>query len=216
MPWPTSSRAQARPPRRSGSRTCSPRPGNSVLLVDADPSIIHFSTATLVHRHVVADLHVYLNHPQAYAQAASLAGPRASVIGACSHAGPGILWVHARPVRRPGEVRGTESPTFRPDISRVGPDRASAMSCHRSLPLAGGRCCCRHRCCQPPSAERMARRHQRVRGGARAPGEDAGSRSRLGLPALAVTALVFGPYGGRSSNLGCGLARLDLLRVVQL
>jgi hypothetical protein len=53
-------------------------------------TIIHFSTATLVHSSVVADQRVCVNHPQAYAQGTSLAGPGAGMIGACSHAGPGL------------------------------------------------------------------------------------------------------------------------------
>ena len=35
-------------------------------------------------------------------------------------------------------------------------------ACGRSLPLAVGRCCCCHRCCQPP-AERAAERDWTVR-----------------------------------------------------
>lgn len=52
-------------------------------------TVIHFSTAAPVHSCVVVDQLVYLNHPQAYTQGASLAGPGAGVIGARSHAGPG-------------------------------------------------------------------------------------------------------------------------------
>ena len=48
-------------------------------------------------------------------------------------------------------------PFFRPDISPGGADRASVMSCGRSLAFAVGRCRCCHRCCQPP-AELMAGR----------------------------------------------------------
>jgi hypothetical protein len=40
---------------------------------------------------VVVDQHLYRNHSQAYTQDASLAGPGASVIGACSPASPGPL-----------------------------------------------------------------------------------------------------------------------------
>lgn len=53
------------------------------------PPVIHFSTASSLHNYPVADQHVYLNHPQAYTQDVSLAGPGAGLIGACSHAGPG-------------------------------------------------------------------------------------------------------------------------------
>jgi hypothetical protein len=52
---------------------------------------------------------------------------------------------------------------LRPDISPVGVDRASVVRCRRSLLLAVGRCCCCHRCCQPRSWERVARRDQIVR-----------------------------------------------------
>lgn len=38
---------------------------------------------------------------------------------------------------------------FRPDIPRVGTDRAGVMRCRRSLLAAVGCCCCCHRCCQP-------------------------------------------------------------------
>jgi hypothetical protein len=54
-------------------------------------TVIHYSTAAPVHSCVVVDQLVYLNHPQAYTQGASLAGPGAGVIGARSHAGPGDL-----------------------------------------------------------------------------------------------------------------------------
>jgi len=55
------------------------------------PPVIHFSTASLVHIYAVVDQHVYLNHPQAYTQGASLGRPGDGLIGACSHAGPGSL-----------------------------------------------------------------------------------------------------------------------------
>ena len=55
-------------------------------------TVIHFSTAALVHSYAVADQHINRNHPQPYAQDVSLGGPGAGVIGACSHAGPGPLW----------------------------------------------------------------------------------------------------------------------------
>ena len=41
-----------------------------------------------------------------------------------------------------------DRPFFRPDISPVAADRASVMRCRRSLPVAGGRWCCCHRCRQ--------------------------------------------------------------------
>jgi hypothetical protein len=37
---------------------------------------------------------------------------------------------------------------FRPDISPVAADRAGVMRCRGSGPVAGGRWCCCHRCCQ--------------------------------------------------------------------
>jgi hypothetical protein len=46
--------------------------------------VIHISTASAVHSDTEADQHVYLNHPQVYAQDASLGKPGAGVIGACS------------------------------------------------------------------------------------------------------------------------------------
>jgi len=54
-------------------------------------SVVHFSTAPFVHRCTTTDQRICLNHPQIYAQGASLATPGAGVIGARSHAGPGIL-----------------------------------------------------------------------------------------------------------------------------
>ncbi len=56
-----------------------------------------------------------------------------------------------------------ERPLFRPDISQVATDRASVVRCCRSLPLAIGRCCCCHRCCQARSWERVAGRDQQRR-----------------------------------------------------
>jgi hypothetical protein len=53
--------------------------------------VIHFSTASLVHNLTATDQHVYPKHPQDYPQDASLAHPGAGVIGARSHAGPGLL-----------------------------------------------------------------------------------------------------------------------------
>src|SRR6266566_4254236 len=44
-----------------------------------------------------------------------------------------------------GGATSNNHPFFRPDISRVGADRASVMRCRWSLLLASG-CCC---CCQP-------------------------------------------------------------------
>ena len=42
---------------------------------DLASTVIHFSTATPVHSCVMIDQLVYLNHPQAYTQGLSLAGP---------------------------------------------------------------------------------------------------------------------------------------------
>ena len=42
---------------------------------DLVSTVIHFSTATPVHSCVMVDQLVYLNHPQAYTQDVSLAGP---------------------------------------------------------------------------------------------------------------------------------------------
>src|SRR5450755_1906800 len=57
--------------------------------------VIHFSTATFVHSCGELDQRVYVNHPQAYPQDVSLTRPRAGVIGASSHAGPGFLCARA-------------------------------------------------------------------------------------------------------------------------
>jgi hypothetical protein len=52
--------------------------------------VIHFPTGLFGHKCTGADQGIFLNNPQPYAQDASLAHPRSGVIGACSHAGPGI------------------------------------------------------------------------------------------------------------------------------
>ena len=62
--------------------------------------------------------------------------------------GPLMAW-------RPGRVKHRPS-VFRPDIPQVGTDRASAVRCRPSRPVAGVRCSCCHRCCQPLSRERAA------------------------------------------------------------
>jgi hypothetical protein len=63
------------------------------------------------------------------------------------------------PLSRASVVVPTSRPSlFRPDIAQVATDRASVLRCRRSLPIAVGRCCCCHRCCQPRSAERVAGR----------------------------------------------------------
>ena len=49
----------------------------------------------------------------------------------------------------PSGSPAADRPFFRPGINRVGADCASVPRCRRSLPLAVGRCCCCHRCCQP-------------------------------------------------------------------
>ena len=75
--------------------------------------VIHFSTAPFIHSCTAADQPVRRKHPQAYAQAATLATPGAGVIGACSHAGPGsfvavnlaavaAVTVAAQPASHPG------------------------------------------------------------------------------------------------------------------
>jgi hypothetical protein len=48
-----------------------------------------------------------------------------------------------------GAALSHDRPFFRPDISRVGADRACVMRCRWSLLAAVGCCCCCHRCCQP-------------------------------------------------------------------
>ncbi len=74
---------------------------------------------------------------------------------------------------------------FRPGISQVGADRASVTRCRRSLPLAVGRCCCCHRCCQLGADRRVASR----------PPLDAISRRALaaGAAASAATPRYTGP-----------------------
>jgi len=51
-----------------------------------------------------------------------------------------------------------------PDISQVGADSASVIRCRRSLPVAVGRCCCCHRCCQPGAVRPVASRPEPCRG----------------------------------------------------
>ena len=60
-----------------------------------------FPQPRFVHSCTTVDQRVCLNHPQAYTQDASLAPPGAGVIGACSHAGPGILRSGRQPASLP-------------------------------------------------------------------------------------------------------------------
>ena len=76
-----------------GSRTACDLAGPCVV------PVIHFSTATIVHSCGEVDQRVYVNHPQAYPQDVSLTRPRAGVIRASSHAGPGF------PCARSGQRR---------------------------------------------------------------------------------------------------------------
>ena len=46
------------------------------------------------------------------------------------------------------EGHWSDLPLFRPDITEVVTRYACVSCCRRSLPLAVGRCCCCHRCCQ--------------------------------------------------------------------
>ena len=48
---------------------------------------------------------------------------------------------------RPSAFQARHIPSWR--------DPASVMRCRRSLPLAVGRCCCCHRCCQPGGPDRL-------------------------------------------------------------
>ena len=66
--------------------------------------------------------------------------------------------------RRPARCSRADLPLFRPDISQVATDRASVLRCRRSLPLADGRCCCCHRCCQLGVGRPVASRPAPCRG----------------------------------------------------
>ena len=118
-PW----RQQSRHTRKRRSAVIS----DSDLHEVAAPPVIHFSTASLVHSNTVIDQHVYLNHPQAYTQGASLGRPGAGLIGACSHAGPGSYAA----VDRPAIVAVTvvASLSAGRSFARIG-----------SLPCVPGRC----------------------------------------------------------------------------
>jgi hypothetical protein len=66
-----------------------------------------------------------------------------------------------------GEVmrgRTVDLPLMRPDIFPVATDRASYLRCRRSLPLAVGRCCSCHRCCQLGAGRPIACRPVPCRG----------------------------------------------------
>jgi hypothetical protein len=52
---------------------CGQRRASDPVRLAGLAAVIHFSTAPSVHRYTAADQRVPLNHPQAYAQAASLA-----------------------------------------------------------------------------------------------------------------------------------------------
>ena len=94
--------------------------------------VIHFSTATFVHSCGEADQRVYLNHPQAYPQDVSLTRPRAGVIGASSHAGPGFFCAHSGQ-RRPGPDRTWIMPRTHSSTIRV-------VSAFRSMPEPPSSC----------------------------------------------------------------------------
>jgi hypothetical protein len=110
--------------------------------------VIHFSTATFVHSCRAVDQRVYVNYPQAYPQDATLTRPRASVIGASSHAGPGFPCAHSgqrrpglnctlimpRTARRP-RLRSQPLPHRRPEPGAGTPDHGRPPRTHR--PQAG-------------------------------------------------------------------------------
>jgi hypothetical protein len=73
------------------TRTNGPAPTPTPHLAKAHAlTVIHFCTAPVIHSCTAADQPVCRKHPQPYAQDASLAPSGAGVIGACSHAGPGV------------------------------------------------------------------------------------------------------------------------------
>jgi hypothetical protein len=90
------------------------------------PPVIHFSTASSLHSYPGADQRVYLNHPQAYTQDASLGGPGAGLIGACSHAGPGpYAAVHrlpSLPSRLPSHLTGLTTASLIPSLIHLRPE----------------------------------------------------------------------------------------------
>jgi hypothetical protein len=102
--------------------------------------VIHFSTGPLVHSFTTVDQPVCLKHPQAYPQDASLAPTGAGVIGACSHAGPGLPH-SGQPARhrcrhsyRPGQQPSAHAPRLSDEVSdnRHGQRWTSADTCGRS------------------------------------------------------------------------------------
>ena len=150
--WPRIPPTASRPPQQ---RTRGPRglacgyfvsPCGSRKACDlAGPCVapvIHFSTATLVHSCGEADQRVYVNHPQAYTQDVTLSRPRAGVIGASSHAGPGFLCARSGQ-RRPCPDRTLIMPLQVPDPRpatvrsvRAGPRRSRNSPAVQLWPVA--------------------------------------------------------------------------------
>src|SRR5450755_4990412 len=117
--------ARDRPPRGLACgyfvSPCGPREACDLAGPCAAP-VIHFSTATFVHSCGELDQRVYVNHPQAYPQDVSLTRPRAGVIGASSHAGPGYpcARVRSRSSRRhpPDPAFGDRVHAGRPHVAQ--------------------------------------------------------------------------------------------------
>jgi hypothetical protein len=103
--------------------------------------VIHFSTASLLHSYPQVDQQVYLNYPQAYTQGASLGGPGAGLIGACSHAGPGsYAAVHrlpSLPSRLPSDLTGlTMTPSLIPSLIHLRPEPFGAHHLEQAAQVA--------------------------------------------------------------------------------
>ena len=103
-------------------------------------SVIHFSTASLLHSCPVADQQVYLNHPQAYTQGVSLGRPGAGLIGACSHAGPGsyaaVHCLPSLPSRLPSDLARLTTPSLIPSLIHLRPEPFGAHHLERAAQVA--------------------------------------------------------------------------------
>jgi len=95
--------------------------------------VIHFSTSACVHSYTVADLRIHPNRLQIHTQVVTLAGPRAGVLGASSHACLGPAASEGGPMTRGlGRI-----PRIRGTLTQARDEAGNDMSAGRYTPTSG-------------------------------------------------------------------------------
>ena len=107
------------------------------LADSVSPAVIHFSTGMSVHSCAAVDQHVYANHPHIYPQRVTLADPRAGVIGACSHAGPGFPCLCGAVIA----LALTRNPDHAQDVPEAPRDSSLAQVAQLSLRVCNAVAC---------------------------------------------------------------------------